>query len=95
VCRISYRKRAERRISRSDRVVSPLEGTCRILTSTGSSDLIFKSLDFGRASFDLEVVSLFPDGVYEEEESSPAGCADEPFLFLESGTLPQNISERM
>jgi len=42
--------------------------TGKILASTGSGDLISKLLDFGRASFDLEVVSLFPDGVYKERE---------------------------
>ena len=39
--------------------------TSKIFTSTRSGDLIFGLLDLGRASFDLEAVSLFLDGVYE------------------------------
>jgi len=37
----------------------------RILPSAGSDDLVPGLLDFLRVSFDLEVVNLFPDGVYE------------------------------
>ena len=36
----------------------------RILASTGSGDLVSECLDLGRASFDLEAISLFPDGIY-------------------------------
>ena len=50
-------------ISYCDRV-SPSWMTGRILTSTGSGDLISGLLDLGRGSFDLEVINLFPDGVY-------------------------------
>jgi len=55
-----------RRISRRDRVL-PSRMAGRILASIGSGDLIFGLLDLGWASFDLEVVNLFPDGVYEGE----------------------------
>jgi len=47
--------------------VLPLRVTGRILASTGLGDLVYELLDFGRANFDVEVVSLCPDGVYEEE----------------------------
>ena len=39
----------------------------RILASTGSGNLISRLLGFERVSFDLKAVSLFPDGVHEEE----------------------------
>jgi len=29
--------------------------------------MVSRLLDFGRASFDLEAIRLFPDGLYEEE----------------------------
>ena len=41
--------------------------TGRILASTGLGDLVSELLDFGRANFDVEVVSLCPNGVYEKE----------------------------
>ena len=56
-----------RHISRRDRV-PPSRLTCKILTSTGSGDLIPRLLDFRRTNFDLEAFNLFSDGVYEEEE---------------------------
>ena len=62
--RISHREGAVTAISRCDRVLSS-RMTCRILASTGSGELIFKLLDFGQASFDLEAVSLFPCGMYK------------------------------
>ena len=52
------------RINPLDRVPSSrMSG--RILTSIKSGDLISRLLDLGRASFDFELVNLFPDGVYE------------------------------
>ena len=53
-------------ISRRDMVL-PSRMTCKILASTRSGDLIPGLLDLGRASFDFEAVSLFPDAVYEGE----------------------------
>ena len=58
-----------RRISRCDSVL-PSRMTGRILASTGSGILVYRLLDFGRASFDLEAVSLFLDGVYEGGEGA-------------------------
>ena len=55
-----------RRISRRD-MVPPSRITGRILTLTEAGDVVFGLLDLRRASSDLEAVSLFPDGVYEEE----------------------------
>jgi len=52
------------RISRRDRV-PPSRITGRILALTGSDDQISGLLDLERASFDLEVINLFPDGAYE------------------------------
>ena len=54
------------RISHRDRVSSP-EGIGRILASTGLSDLVSRLLNFGRASFTFEAVSIFPNGLYGEE----------------------------
>ena len=79
-------------ISRRDRV-PPSRMTGRILVSTGSGDLVSELLDFGRANFDLEAVSLFPDSLYEEGERSSDGCADELLLFSESGALPQKTTK--
>jgi len=56
-------------ISRRNRV--PLSRmTGRVLASTRSGDLVCGLLDFGQASFDLEVISLFPDGVYKGGEGA-------------------------
>ena len=46
-------------ISCHDRWVPPSRMTGRILTSTRSVDLIFSSLNFGQANFDIEAQSLF------------------------------------
>jgi len=46
-----------RNIRRCDRCRH--QGYMLNLTSTGSGDLVFGSLDFGRASLNLEVVGLF------------------------------------
>jgi len=47
--------------------------TGRIRASFGSGDLIPSALGLGNASFDLEAQSLFPYGVYEEEEKELNG----------------------
>ena len=55
-----------RRTSLRDRV-SPSRMTCRILSLTRSGDLDSGLIDLERASFILEVVSPFQDGVYKGE----------------------------
>ena len=58
--------------------------------------IIFELLDLGRGSFDLEVVSLFLDGMYERGgEETHQQCVGELLLILGSGTLSQNTSEGM
>ena len=62
----------------------------RILASIGAGNLILSALDFGRAIFDLEYRSLFPDGVYEgggdeahrldASSNHPSSRSSEPFL---------------
>ena len=63
--------------------------TGRVLALTWLGDLVSRFLDLGRASFDLEVVNLFPDGVYEggEGANQPAVLVNcfspwSPELFL-------------
>ena len=57
-------KRLLQHISRHDRARCH-RMTNRILASIRSGNLVSGLLDFGQASYDLEVASLFPDGVYE------------------------------
>ena len=54
-------------ISRRDRVL-PSRMTGMIFASTRSGDLVSGLPNLGRASSDLEAVSLFPGGVYEGGE---------------------------
>ena len=63
---ISHREGVVQPISHRDRV-PPSRMIGRILSSIGSGDLVSGLLALVRASFDLEVVNLFPNGVYEVE----------------------------